>query len=199
MSNSVVSARAEAASVLLFNTLGAHRVTVAGMQTRQAGRLGLVTPFDAEQIQCQATLVRLLSITESFTAELMTSTIDSAVSRAASVSVNKIWEDAAIRGTDSWSAQRGAYKAWLGVKLDWGVAEQLSEARNAVAHGLGSLTRRQLRNQESVRAKLKAAGIDVQGDIIILSDAALASAAAACRDLIHRVDLATQGRPTEFR
>ena len=67
MTQPVVSARAEAASALLFHTLGAHRVTVAAMRTRRASRLAMAAPLDAEQIQCQATLVRLLSITESFT------------------------------------------------------------------------------------------------------------------------------------
>ena len=199
MTQPVVSARAEAASALLFHTLSAHRVTVAAMRTRRASRLATAAPLDAEQIQCQATLVRLLSITESFTAELMTTAVDSAVSRAGSAAVNKIWEDAAIRGTDSWNAQRDAYRNWLGVTVDWSAAERLAEARNAVAHGLGSLTRRQLRNEQGVKARLQAAGIDVQGDSLVLSDAALASAAAACRDLIHRVDRATQSRPTEFR
>ena len=93
MTQPVVSARAEAASALLFHTLGAHRVTVAAMRTRRASRLAMAAPLDAEQIQCQATLVRLLSITESFTAELMTTAVDSAVSRAASAAVNNIWED----------------------------------------------------------------------------------------------------------
>lgn len=199
MTQSVVSAGAEEASALLFHTLGAHRVTVAAMRTRRAGRLASGAPFDAEQIQCQATLVRLLSITESFTAELMTTAVDAAVSRAASASVNKIWEDAAIRGTNSWKEQQDAYKNWLGVTVDWKAAERLAEARNAVAHGLGSLTRRQLRNEQGVKAKLKAAGIDVQGGTLVLSDAALAAAATACRDLIHRVDLATQGRSAQFR
>lgn len=199
MSQTVVSDRAEAASKLIFQTLGAHRDTVAHIRVQGTRRLATQSSSDAEQIQCQATLVRILSITESFTAELITKAIDSAVSRADSASVNWIWEDAAVRGTSSWTEQKKAYKNWLGVREDWKAVERLAEARNAVAHGLGSLTRRQLRNEQSVKDKITAAGIDVQGRILIISDEALGQAATACRDLIHRLDLATQNRDAEFR
>jgi 3-mercaptopyruvate sulfurtransferase SseA len=66
--------------------------------------------------------------------------------------------------------------------------------RNAVAHGLGKLTRRQLRSEQSVKSKLKAAGITVDDNRIVLSDDSLAAAASACRDFIERLDLTVQAR-----
>jgi hypothetical protein len=141
----------------------------------------------------------LLSITESFTSQLLLREIDKVVARARSASIDSVWDDAAIRGTSTWREQQDAYINWLGVKEEWKVVEQLAEARNAVAHGLGTLTRRQLRKEASVRSKLKAAGITLTGIRIVLSDAALASAATDCRDLIHRIDLAVQARPPEYR
>ncbi len=141
---------------------------------------------DAEQIQCQSTLVRLLSVAESFASQLLLREIDKAAARARSASINRIWEDAAIKGTSSWRDQQSAYVNWLGIKEDWKAVERLAEARNAVAHGLGTLTRRQLRSEASVRNKLKEAGIALNGIQIVLSDAALSSAAADCRDLIYR-------------
>ncbi len=141
----------------------------------------------------------MLSITESFAAQLLLGEVDKAAARAASVAIDNVWDDAAIRATSSWKEQKEAYKNWLGVDTDWKVVERLAEARNAVAHGLGTLTRRQLRKEQSVRYKLKSAGISMVGIRIVLSDAALASAAAGCRDLIHRVDLAVQARPPIYR
>jgi hypothetical protein len=195
----VVSIEAETASKLLFQTLGAHRKAVAALHPGAPARLAPASASGSEQIQCQATLVRLLSITESFTAQLLLGEVDKAAARAASSSIDSVWEDAAIKGTNSWKEQKASYKSWLGVDTDWKVEERLAEARNAVAHGLGALTRRQLRNEQSVRDKLKMAGITMVGVRIVLSDAALASAAADCRDLIHRVDLAVQARPQKFR
>ena len=69
-----------------------------------------------------------------------------------------------------------------------------SRTRNAVAHGLGKLTRRQLRSEQSVKSKLKTAGIRVGDNRIALSDDSLAAAASACRDFIERLDLAVQAR-----
>lgn len=152
-----------------------------------------------EQVQCQSTLVRLLSITESFASQLLLQEIDKVAVRARSTTIDRIWDDAAIRGTSTWNEQKDSYANWLGVKVDWKVVERLAEARNAVAHGLGTLTRRQLRKEASVRSKLKEGGIELAGIRIILSDAALSSAASDCRDLIYRLDLAVQTRSPDYR
>jgi hypothetical protein len=195
----VVTIEAEDASALLFQTLGAHRTAITSLRPRQPPRLPSGRIPDPEQIQCQSTLVRLLSVTESFASQLLLREIDKSAARARSASIDRIWDDAAVRGTSAWSEQKDAYANWLGVKEDWKVVERLSEARNAVAHGLGTLTRRQLRKEASIRSKLKEAGITLTGIRIVLSDAALSSAAADCRDLIHRLDLAVQTRLPQYR
>jgi hypothetical protein len=199
MTPSVVTAEAEEASALLFQTLGAHRTAVTTLRRRRPARLPSGRLPDTEQIQCQSALVRLLSITESFTSQLLLQEIDKIAARARSVTIDRIWDDAAVRGTGTWSEQKDSYANWLGVKVDWKVVERLAEARNAVAHGLGTLTRRQLRKEASVRSKLKEAGITLSGIRVVLSDAALSSAASDCRDLIYRIDLAVQSRSANYR
>jgi hypothetical protein len=174
---SVVTAEAEEASALLFYTLGAHRTAMAALRPLRPPRLPSGRIPDTEQIQCQSTLVRLLSITESFASQLLVQEIDRYAARAQSVAIDRIWDDAAIRGTNTWNEQKESYAKWLGVTVDWKVVERLAEARNAIAHGLGTLTRRQLRKEASVRSKLREAGIALNGIRIILSDAALSSAA----------------------
>jgi hypothetical protein len=195
----VATTEAEEASALLFQTLGAHRTAVAALRPLRPPRLPSGRIPDTEQIQCQSTLVRLLSITESFASQLLLREIDKTATRAQSVSIDRIWDDAAIRGTSTWNEQKDSYANWLGVKVDWKVVERLAEARNAVAHGLGTLTRRQLRKEASVRSKLQEAGIALTGIRIVLSEAALSSAASDCRDLIHRLDFAVQARSPEYR
>jgi hypothetical protein len=195
----VVTIEAEDASALLFQTLGAHRTAVTALRLRRPPRLPSGAIPDAEQIQCQSTLVRLLSVTEAFASELLVREVEKAAARARSASIDHIWDDAAIKGTSTWTEQKDAYSNWLGVKEDWKVVERLAIARNAVAHGLGTLTRRQLRKEASVRSKLREAGITLVGIRIVLSDAALSSAAADCRDLIQRLDLAVQARPPQYR
>lgn len=199
MSTIAVTVEAENAAALLFQTLGAHRTAIAALRTRPLPRLGTGRANDAEQIQCQSTLVRLLSITESFASELLLREVDKVTARSRSAAVDSLWDEAAVRGTNSWREQQTSYRDWLGVTEDWTAVERLAEARNAVAHGLGTLTRRQLRKEASVRDKLKKAGIPLTGIRIVLSDPALASAASDCRDLIHRIDLAVQARPAQYR
>lgn len=198
MTTAIVTIEAEETSALLFQTLGAHRTAVRALRARRAARLGPGRVPDAEQIQCQSTLVRLLSITESFASTLLLREVDKAAARARSSSIDSVWEDAAIRGTSSWKEQQGSYRNWLGVNEDWKVVERLAEARNAAAHGLGTLTRRQLRRKDSIRDKLRQAEIRLDGIRIVLSDKALAAAATDCRELIHRLDLAVQNRPPQY-
>lgn len=203
MTGRTLTTEAEEASVLLFKTLGAHRRVVANFRPAPRPRLHSMTRADAEQLQCQATLVRLLSITESFTAQLLLREMDQLVARANSRSADVMWDQAGIRATGSWREQRDAYKKWFDINnstVDWvPVAERLAEARNAVAHGLGALTRRQLRNVAATERALKAVGIPLVNGRIVLSDATLASAATACRDLITQLDHAMQQRPRRFR
>lgn len=189
----VLSAEAEAASALLFRTLGAHRAAVAALRPPSRPRLRAAPYGDPVQDRCQATLVRLLSITEAFASELSRE-VDRAVARGRSATAAKVADEAVIRGTSTWQEQKKSYKDWLGVDEDWKAVERLAEARNAVAHGLGKLTRRQLRSEQSVKSKLKGAGITVDDNRVVLTDDSLAAAASACRDFIERLDLAVQAR-----
>jgi hypothetical protein len=138
--------------------------------------------------------VRLLSITETFAAELLSREVERAVASGQSVTALKVADAAVISATSGWQDQQKSYKDWLDVKVDWKAVDRLAEARNAVAHGLGKLTKRQLRTKQSVKAKLEAAGIRVEDNRIVLSDKSLAAAASACRDFIERLDLAVQAR-----
>ena len=190
----VVSAEAEAASALLFRTLGAHRSAIAAIGSQPLTRLRISPDGDPVQERCQATLIRLLSITEAFASDMLSREVDGAIAREGSATAAKVADDALIRGTSTWQDQKKSYKDWLGVNEDWKAVERLAEARNAVAHGLGKLTRRQLRSEQSVKSKLSAAGITVNDNRIVLSDDNLAAAASACRDFIEKLDLAVQSR-----
>jgi hypothetical protein len=190
----VLSAEAEAASALLFRTLGAHRAAVAALKPQPRSRLRPFADGDPVQDRCQATLVRLLSITEAFSAELLSREVSRSVAGAANAAATKIAEDAVIRGTAGWSDQQRSFKDWLGVDEDWKAVERLAEARNAVAHGLGKLTRHQMKREQSVKGKLKAAGIAVDNNRVVLSDTNLAAAALACRNFVEKLDLAVQAR-----
>lgn len=196
---SEITERAEASCALLVATLAAHRGTVARQPTRSRTRRLAPPAEDRAQIQCQATLVRLLSITEAFCVDRLLDQVELAVAPDRHPSAAGAWDDAAIGATRSWNNQKRAYKQWLGVGPSWTPIEHLAHARNAVAHGLGALTRQQLRDVDSVIAKLKLVGIPVQSERVVLSDSSLATAAMICREFIRELDLAVQNRPSKYQ
>ncbi|WP_426594406.1 hypothetical protein ACPPVS_02555 [Cellulomonas sp. McL0617] len=199
MTATTITERAEAACNLLFRTLGAHRVIVAGISPRPTRRRLLGTDDDREQIQCQATLLRLVSITESFCADRLVDEVELVMNPSRGAAVLKVWQEAVVKATSKWDEQKRSYRDWLGVEMAWNKVEVLADARNSVAHGLGSLTRQQLLRERSIRDRLKGAGMSFAGNRIVLTDGALEAAARACRDHIVTLDLAVQNRPAEFR
>ncbi|MFC8503806.1 hypothetical protein ACFUC1_15725 [Pedococcus sp. NPDC057267] len=190
----VLSSRAEEATRLLFQTLGMHQQAILNHKTPRTGRRLAVAGSDPLQVQRQATLLRLVSITESFCADRLIDHTEQAINPAADPVRTKVWEQAAIDATKTWEAQREAFKKWHSITPDWLPLEGLSEARNAVAHGLGSLTRRQRRGRSATMTKINRTGISVVNDRLLLEERDLTAAAKACREIIRQIDAAT--RPT---
>lgn len=202
MTGSVVSQRAEDAWRLLNETMAAHQVSIAAVRSiHPTLRLGRVA--DREEMQHHATLVRLMSITEGFVAERLTGVLDQwgSGSRA---ELQETWDSAVLSALTSWESMKEAYKTWLKVgpaAVDWNPVSGFVEARNAVAHGLGTLTRQQGRNQKArdrtvsrlAHAKIKLTAADA----VPLDDDILQRAVEGCRAFIESLDLAVtaEGHP----
>lgn len=194
-----LSRHAEEARVLINRTLAAHRFVIAALKAhRQERRLG-ASVQDRVQLQRQATLVRLLSITESFAATRLTAEVEPKFAALTGEAPRRIWEAAAISATRTWSEQSAAYKGWLGVSIKNEDVETLAQARNAVAHGLGNLTRQQLRSGSAVVDQLTKFGICVEDGRIELAEDDIGRAAEVCRTQIAAIDSAVQARPARYR
>jgi hypothetical protein len=177
-----------------MRTLAAHRGHVAGMKA--AGDRSRVGRFAHDRVQAahQSTLIRFQSITESFCAETLLDAAERLGTPAKSVTAATIWEEAAVAGTRTWEDQQRSYKNWLQVSLDWSVIKTMADVRNAVAHGLGTLTRRQLQSEQAVTNRIRGLGIPVVARVVILSDPALRGLAVKSRDFIYILDDAVQTR-----
>ncbi|MGE2772573.1 hypothetical protein ACQGAO_30570 [Rhodococcus sp. 1.20] len=198
MISSTVSVDAEESSRMINDTLSAHRESIDSISGRGGRRRRLpATGVDRQQIQRQATLVRLLSITESFCTERLLTEIESMMSATASdhVAVQKIWDDSHGRAIATWDALHKAYHAWLDVpKKTWTQLLDLTNARNAVAHGHGQLTWKQQRGDLKVlEEKLNNHEITLDGTRLILSEASISHAAALCRTFIIELDAILKG------
>ncbi|WP_063130228.1 hypothetical protein [Nocardia fusca] len=168
------SAEAEASVALLFRTLAYHQIAAAAFPVEPAGRLRPDAAADRVQEQRQATLLRPLSTTEAFAADLLAREVEQTFESLSSEVLTAAVDDSLISASNTWDSQRQAYKKWLSIikpAVDWTPIERLADARNAIAHGLGELTRRQKQSGTSIPARLLNAGIVVVDSRVVLTDA----------------------------
>lgn len=184
----VISARAEASIALLFETLAIHRQRSVRSGTLSPRLSVMSRGGDPEQPYRQLTLLRLVSITEAFCADQLYELGEIHVRPSETPARASIWDRAADDALGSWPKIRASYKAWFSITPPWGAIEDLIEVRNAIAHGLGHLTRRQRKSEQSTRDKISRAGIRLDGDRVILEEVDLTTAARTCRELIQALD-----------
>jgi hypothetical protein len=112
--------------------------------------------------------VRLVSITEAFTAARLVELMSAQVPGTMSPPLADLYAREEISATSGWADMARRYKAWASkIELkncdSHGTVLTLSEVRNAILHGLGALTKRQQRdpNLPKIVAEMKALGVDV--------------------------------------
>lgn len=185
----VPTAEAEAACVQIRRTLAAH-LSAARRELVPAGgrRLGAQRQDRAAE-QRDATLVRIMSITEAFCGDRLLSEVEEEVKPGNAGPRSQMWTTAATAAVSSWSSQEKHYKDWLRIStIDWKFVNDLAIARNAIAHGLGYLTRQQLIKRQSNVDKLRGIGIPIVKDRIQVSEASLRFLARRCVAHIESVD-----------
>lgn len=200
----VPSSHAEDAAALLFRTLGHYRTAQAAMRAATRPRRLRRVPVNPAQEQAQATLVRMLSITEGFTGDTLLRHAEPLARASPHAVAFAVYDDAAIAAVRDWQAMRSAYRRWLEVKWqdsDYEPVHTLAEARNAIVHGLGTLTRQQTRKDTSgLRTKLAAAKATVGADdSLVLPEEFIVEATWTCRRFVRHVDEQVQRRPERRR
>ncbi|MEX0153479.1 hypothetical protein [Microbacterium sp. LMI1-1-1.1] len=184
----VASERAESASRLLNLTLGLHRIQSATPE-RSDSKPRLGDPaFDGVQVQRQATWLRLISITETFCADRLLDAAEAEVAPDGSPIRGLVWDKASTAAISSWPAMKDAYNSWYGIKPNWAKVETLIEVRNAIAHGLGELTRFQRRKRSSLVTKFNHAGVHLSGNRVVISENNLSDVRDGCSELIVLLD-----------
>lgn len=195
----VPSVEAESSVRLLMRTVAQHRRQEAHLALAPAipsGRLrALLAPAPAAQVRRQATLLRLASIVEAFAADQLVGRLEAQVPPCRP----EILEDVYVRAEDnaisSWPKLTEHYGRWLGIKISqkkcppWRRIEAMTNARNAVSHGLGELTRRMARkNVSQLERDFATIRITVVGTAVRVEEPSLLSAASAGREFIEWLD-----------
>jgi hypothetical protein len=97
--------------------------------------------------------------------------------------------------TRSWDARQKAWKKYTGVDLTsfprWLAFMGFIEARNALQHGLGRLTDRQLgKHKQEVLSQLDAAAVQRNGDLLLISADDILRCGRICQEFIGWLDSA---------
>jgi hypothetical protein len=108
-----------------------------------------------------------------------------------------MWSSEVIKAIATWEKLKEQYKQWLNVNDPalWRPMMALTQVRNAVAHGLGVLTKMQMQPKSYQRTidGLREIGISPDEDHrIVLSDDDIRNAARICREFVAALDVQTQ-------
>lgn len=191
-----VSAEAEDAVKQLMRALAQHRrheAILRTSRTRPRGRLrSLPGDQQADAIRRQASLVRLVSMVEAFTTASLITRVEPHAPPPRTEILESIYSNAENDAVSSWSALQVSYKRWLGIRFNafgsWKRVQATHDARNAIAHGLGDLTRRMVRSRSDPRHSLKLIDIAVIGIRIEIKESSLLAVADAGREFIEDLD-----------
>jgi hypothetical protein len=192
----VPSLAAEEAVRTIMATAAQHlrqEALLAAAPSRRGRLRTLPVGSVSRQTRCQSTLLRLTSIVESYVVGQLVVRSEIHAPEPRSPILDDIYVSAEDRAIGSWPQITVSYKQWLGIKLngspDWTHIQALNNARNAVAHGLGNLTRRQARkNSNQLKQSLQQVGVSVDGTRIVISESAIMNGAKTSRAFIYWVD-----------
>jgi hypothetical protein len=141
-----------------------------------------------------------MSIAEDLSLGLLIEITDARLPTSAMVTT--LWEDHVERHTDTWSQRLGVWKNLHGIAVKssfprYGELDAFVEARNAIVHGLGSLSPKQLRDPAKSAAQLRAAGITLIGTRLTLDASHVTRCGGVLRDLVVWLDQSARALPSE--
>lgn len=184
----VSSERAERSTIRANRALAHFRTETAAApmgssrDTSAAGGTAVYRAHDA--------ILRLVAIAEDFSIGRFVDAIEPLLPSGATVS--KLWEAELDRSGDTWRKREGLWRSYKSIKVSKfprnNELQAYIEARNAITHGLGRLTRRQLRGRAATLDKLRPANIVVRGDELVLGSSDVEACAEVVKAFIVWLD-----------
>lgn len=179
-----------------------HRRAEAALEANPfiGGRLKVLPPGSLQsQHRREGTLVRCVTIVESFVAgQLATRLAPQAPSPRAAL-VETLYADFEEKATGSWPGMAAHYTKYVSKELKirsdaspFAMVDPIIEARNALVHGLGRFTARQVRGKghEQTKHRLRELQFRLSTDEmgILVTPAALDKSVVALRDYLEWLD-----------
>jgi hypothetical protein len=180
----VSSERAEQSETRANRALAHFRLQSARRSAsgESSGLRRWTTAPGASTFQTHDAILRLIAIAEEFSTGRLVDAIE--VELPSDPIVSALWEAELDRSGDTWPKRNALWKKYKNVNIKaFPLHKELQgfiQARNSITHGLGSLTRRQLRNQAGAAQELQDANINLRGDALIFN----ASHVEACAEMV---------------
>jgi hypothetical protein len=190
---------------MLMFTHAQHRSAESAMRSGViAGRLSVLpSGARARQLRTQSVLVRLISITEAFASTQLVGRLERHMPPPRKSLSEALFIQAEDRATSTWENMESNYKKWVS-KLELKMCPQHADvktlvgARNAIVHGLGGLTKRQLRDPKLPQLITDLGRLDITVDRshqLTVSEAGLRRSTLQLRGLVVWLDKELSKRP----
>lgn len=141
-------------------------------------------------IRVEDALTRFMSVADEFTYGLLVDVTEARLPSNPRVSL--LWENYVDGKTDTWPQRFESWKSLHGIPFDsfprYHPLRGFIEARNAVVHGLGALTRKQLKKPDTAEGRLRAAHVALIGTRVTISVENATACAQVVHDLIEWLD-----------
>lgn len=161
-------------------------------QRQQAGRIdfiGNLGAYDFGRVRFESTYLRLIGIVEAYIDSMCSNLFRRQLVDEAPM-LRALITAAEAQASTNWKERKSAFSDYHGVSLGscarWSELDAGIDIRNAIAHGLGTLTKRQ-RNRKS-REKMKSVGAVIVDDRLMLSDKALKKCLVFTTEFVKSVD-----------
>jgi hypothetical protein len=197
MKRAVLSARAETAHAELMFTLAAHQ-RWRRARVLDIGRLRLVPVAAAPESIEHLTLPHIAAVAEEFAHATLLEASEPLVPQDSEVLI-AIWERAEEQ-VEQWHGLNTAWDRWHKINIEregrYKTLRGVLDARNALVHGLGRLTRKQVRHDggTAVRARLAGVGITTTGTRLVITEDAVKQCVQAARAFISWLDQEAVGK-----
>lgn len=175
MVRAVLTEQGEDARAAAMVTLALYRRTercLAGTPRRARGRFSRLGRILSVEEPATSAVTRLVSIAEDYTRLLLERLIESSLGKESQIA-QALLKRFPPRADESWEGMieylTGVFSLDVRGFRDYDALMGFIEARNAITHGLGRLTKKQMANESRTRGRLKPAGLAVVANEIHLS------------------------------
>lgn len=155
----------------------------------RAGTTTALGPYNFGQVRAQSEYLRLVSIVETFVDACSNHLFD-LKTQGHGLFVRNLTAAARDQASNSWEERKRAFAIYHDVPLgscsSYSDVAAAVQVRNAVAHGLGSLTRRQQNKKDMT--KMASVGITFRNRAIIIDAKALSHCVLSCAAFMADVD-----------